>query len=363
MSSVTDRALSAPGKLFVSGEYSVLWGGVARIAAVAPRVSAYVRARDDRRVDIVLDQGRLTGMATPLGVTWAAEVTPPFRFVANAIDFAYRVVAKEGPGFAVAFEASPTSSEGRKLGFGSSARATVLAVEAARSALGASFDSLKVALLAHADTQNGKGSGGDIAACFAGGLVRYRRYATEALRTASNREGLASALLVAPPVEVLRTPGMTQPMLYAFSGSSASTTGLITQIEREWNAAKRARFVETSDGLGDALEQALLRRDFSAVAQACQALQALLWTLGATKNDGLERLLALAATYGCAGKQSGAGGGDGVLVFAPDDSARDALLAALRARNVFAMQVDLAAGLQGDAAPPSDLALWLHAGW
>ncbi|MFP2913614.1 phosphomevalonate kinase, partial [Pyxidicoccus sp. 3LFB2] len=47
-----ERALSAPGKLFVSGEYAVLWGGVARVAAVAPRTAAYVRRRPDARVHV-----------------------------------------------------------------------------------------------------------------------------------------------------------------------------------------------------------------------------------------------------------------------------------------------------------------------
>lgn len=359
---MTDRALSAPGKLFVSGEYAVLWGGVARIAAVAPRVSAFVRARDDRRVDIVLEEGRLTGTATPAGVKWASEVPPAFRFVAHTLDLAYRIGAHDGPGFAVAFEPSPTA-DGHKLGFGSSARATVLAAEAARSALGGTFDSLKLALLAHADAQKGKGSGGDVAACFAGGLVRYRRYPTAPLILAANSNGLASALSAAPPVEMLRTPGLSQPMLYAFSGASASTTSLITQIERDWNEARRARFVETSDAHGEALEHALLRRDFAAITAACNALQALLWTLGATHDAGLERLLALAATYGCTGKQSGAGGGDGALLFAPDEDTRDALLGGLRERKFFAMPVEFSPGLRGDATPPPELSLWLQSGW
>ena len=52
-----DRTLSAPGKLFLAGEYAVLWGGVARILAVGPRVNALVRPRQDRQVDVVLLTG------------------------------------------------------------------------------------------------------------------------------------------------------------------------------------------------------------------------------------------------------------------------------------------------------------------
>ena len=49
-----DRTLSAPGKLFLAGEYAVLWGGEARILGTAPRAHALVRSRQDRRVEIAL---------------------------------------------------------------------------------------------------------------------------------------------------------------------------------------------------------------------------------------------------------------------------------------------------------------------
>ena len=39
-----ERALSAPSKLFLCGEYAVLWGGAARVLAVGPRAEALVRA-------------------------------------------------------------------------------------------------------------------------------------------------------------------------------------------------------------------------------------------------------------------------------------------------------------------------------
>lgn len=347
----------------MAGEYAVLWGGVARIAAVEPRVAAFVKTRDDRRVDLVLDEGRLTGTATPAGVKWASDVPPAFHFIAHTIDLAYRIGWHDGPGLAVAFESSPTGPQGQKLGFGSSARAVVLAAEAARSALGGTFDTLKLALLSHFDAQAGKGSGGDVAACFAGGLVRYRRYSVETLRKAANSSGFATALFDAPPVDLLLTPELTQPMIYAFSGDAASTPSLIGQIEREWSVERRARFVEESDSLGDHLEQALIRRDFAATTAACTALQALLWTLGVTRHEGVARLLALAATFGCTGKQSGAGGGDGVLLFAPDAEARTALLGALSQRNIIAMPVEFAVGLRGEASVPPVLESWLETGW
>src|ERR671931_2463260 len=78
------RALSAPGKLFLSGEYAVLWGGTARVAAVSPRATALVRRRADRQIHLVLEEGRLVGDATPLGARWRGEIPAAFHFAARA---------------------------------------------------------------------------------------------------------------------------------------------------------------------------------------------------------------------------------------------------------------------------------------
>ena len=278
-----DRTLSAPGKLFLSGEYAVLWGGVARILAVGPRVHALVRPRVDRQVDVVLAEGRLSGPATPAGVRWEKAVPEAFRFVATTIDLALRLMGTEGPGFSVAFESSPTA-EGLKLGMGSSARATVLAAEAARYGLEANFDTLKLSLLAHADAQGGQGSGGDVAAAFAGGVVRYRKYDAAKLLSAATRGGLVAAMEQSPSVDLARMGEPVFPMVFAFSGQSASTTSLVKVVEQKFDEPTRRRFVERSDGLGDTLETGLLRRDFKAVESASEGLQSLLWELGVTRD-------------------------------------------------------------------------------
>jgi phosphomevalonate kinase len=355
-----DRTLSAPGKLFLSGEYAVLWGGTARILAVGPRVHAFVRPRPDRQVDIVLADGRLSGTATPAGVKWERPPTDAFHFVARTLDLALRLVGTEGPGFSVAFEPSPLVN-GQKLGLGSSARAAVLAAEAARYGLQTSYDTLKLSLLAHADAQGGKGSGGDVAASFAGGLVRYQRYDVSKLLAASNRGGLIAAIDQSPPVELSRAGEPVFPLLYAYSGKAASTTSLVKQVEQALGEAGRRRFVERSDGLGEALENGLLRRDFASVQASSDELQSLLWELGATKDEGLERILGIARTFNCAGKQSGAGGGDGALLFAPDLTARTALQEALTTRGFHAFPVQVERGLSGEVARHPLLSAWLDA--
>jgi len=353
-----DRTLSAPGKLFLAGEYAVLWGGEARLLGTSPRTHALVRTRNDRRVEVVLPGGRLTGDATPAGVRWHAEVTEGFRFVATAIDLAYRASGVEGPGFTVAFEPSPLVN-GQKLGLGSSARAAVLAVEAARHALDAKWDSLKLSLLAHFDAQGGKGSGGDVAASFAGGVVRYRRFDVAPLAAASVAGGLTAALEKSAPVELARLGEPVFPCIYAFSGESASTTSLVKQVEQKLGVDGRKRFVDRSDAHSAALENGLLRRDMEQLKSSCGALQALLWELDVTRNDAIDRILGLARTFGCAAKQSGAGGGDGAIIFAPDDATAAEVSSSLESRGFHTFFTHADRGVQGEVTPHPEFARWL----
>ncbi|MFL5319683.1 MAG: mevalonate kinase, partial [Myxococcaceae bacterium] len=201
-----ERALSAAGKLFLSGEYAVLWGGTARIACVGPRTFAHVKRRDDREVRILLTEGAVHAMTTPLGANWSGEVPPEFSFVARTIDLALRAHGKEALGFDLALSPSPVGEGGRKLGMGSSARAVVLTAEACRFILEDRYDALKLSLAAHALAQGGKGSGGDVAASFAGGIVRYRRFDLARIAASAESGPFLASLIQSPPVDVWKLP-------------------------------------------------------------------------------------------------------------------------------------------------------------
>jgi phosphomevalonate kinase len=356
-----ERALSAPGKLFVSGEYAVLWGGVARVAAVAPRTAALVRRRADARVHVCLEEGTLKGSTTPKGVRWEGEVPPGFAFVARTLDEALRAHGRQSVGFELALAPSAVGPGGLKLGMGGSACATVLAADAARFILEDRFDTLKLALVAHALGQGGNGSGGDVAASFAGGVLRYRRYEVSALMTASNAGGFRSALQESPPVDVWRLPSPKVALAYAFTGESASTRVLISQVEARRDEAARQTFVARSDALGHEIETGLGGADFRALKEAVTAQQALLQELGPTETEAIRRILAIASSYGCAGKQSGAGGGDGCILFAPSTDARAELMKGLEARGFHSMTLDVEPGLRGEGQADPRLRAWLDA--
>ncbi len=356
-----ERALSAPGKLFLSGEYAVLWGGVARLAAVAPRTAAYVRRRADARVHVCLEEGTLAGSTTPLGVRWERDVPAGFSFVARALDEALRAHGRASAGFDLAVAPSAVGPNGQKLGMGGSACATVLAAEGARYVLEERFDALKLALLAHTAGQGGRGSGGDVATSFAGSVLRYRRYDVAPLIDASNSGRLRAALAESPSVDVWRLPSPRVSMAYAFTGESASTRVLIGQVEARLEASGRQRFVERSDLLGHAIEDGLAGGDFRAFSEAVKAQHALLLELGPLETEGMRRVLALAASYGAAGKLSGAGGGDGCILFAPDAQVRAELCKGLEARGFHTLPLDAEPGVRGEAQAEPRLRTWVDA--
>jgi phosphomevalonate kinase len=343
-----NRSVSAPGKLFLCGEYAVLWGGTALLAAVGPRTAGMVRARSDRQVHLVTGAGRLRGDATPLGVRWEAPAPSPFRFAARAIDEALRAHGKECLGFEVVLE-PPSHIAGGKPGFGGSAQVALLAVELSRSALHESFDPLKVALLAHSKAQGSAGSGADVATVFAGGLVRFRRYATEDLAAASARGQLSSALPRAPPVDIYRLPSPKVHLSYAYSGESSSTPELIARIEQGLAAPDRERIRSESDRLEHGMERALATGDFRTLSELVSKLEELLSSLGPVETDAIRRILAIARSYGACGKVSGAGGGDGCILFSPDADTNRELLAGLGERGYWVTPLTIEGGLRGEA--------------
>jgi phosphomevalonate kinase len=353
------RALSAPSKLFLCGEYAVLWGGTARLAAVAPRGTALVRRRADRQIHLVLAEGRLVGDATPVGARWRAQIPPAFHFAARTVDEALRAKGGEPLGFDLALSPSRSAADGRKLGLGGSARAAALASEAARFALELPVDALKLALLAHFKAQDGVGSGADVAAIFAGGIVRYRRHPLE---ESTRRATLAAAPGASQPVDLWRLPPTPVHLGYAFTRESVSTRVLIAEVERRFGAGGRAAFVAQSDALGSAMEDGLLRGDFTVIRDSIDRLEALLAGIGPLETENTRQILAVARNHGCVAKISGAGGGDGCVLFAPDLPSRDAALQALSTRRFLAFPVSVEAGLRGEPTPDPRLVDWLKAG-
>jgi phosphomevalonate kinase len=145
----------APGKLFLAGEYAVLEGGVALLAAV---------------------QRYAVGQFLP-------EFEPETDLVAEAVARARETLGEVSdavPEGTALVDTAGFSEGGVKLGLGSSAATAVAAVGAVLEYAGVSLATNKellfsVADAAHRAAQGGVGSGADIAAAVYGGFVRFVR--------------------------------------------------------------------------------------------------------------------------------------------------------------------------------------------
>ncbi len=353
------RAFSAPGKLFVAGEYGVLWGGTARVCAVGPRSHSAAIQRRDRVVELLFPHGALRGQSTRLGVNWERAPVESERFAARAADLAYAALGRDAPGVALALGPSPVGPAGQKLGLGGSARTVALVAESVRSCLEAKFDALKVALLAHWDAQGQRGSGADVAAIVVGGLVSYQRYAVEGLFDAFTRGEFASALRDAPPVSLRRLGPLRLASSWIWSGRAASTPGLVAQAEGALSPASRLQFGSRSDELGAQLELAFERREAARAIEVTSALDALLREIPGTATEALDQIRAAVASFGGASKPSGAGGGDGAWAVFPSAEAQAAVHATLAHRGFYCVAVEPDVGLRGEPLADPTLSAWL----
>ena len=376
--------MTAPGKVFLAGEYAVLdRGRPALVAAVDRNLSLGWLPLPEGQVVLrhVPSGSQVSGKlwegdaaVAPRGsIAWAGAVPEALRFTVMATELACRVCADEGRparGFVATFRDDLTlpvalgAPPPPKLGLGGSAAACVLAVRAACVAQGRPLqprEALALAIPAHWAAQGGSGSGADVAASALGGMLEVRvRFEWKSV----------GELLALPPRSFLEDPpcevrSVAVPsdlrLLLAFSGASADSRHLMREV-RAWATWAPWRWrhhcqalADLALSLRDSLSQAAAfpetaaegRAAREAVLQAVRSAGAQMGALGAEAGarivtSELARACAIASsagarvpsanpadTIGAAGKPSGAGGGDCAIVFAFGDATRDAVESAL----------------------------------
>ncbi|MFM2161120.1 MAG: hypothetical protein RLZZ383_632 [Pseudomonadota bacterium] len=259
--------LVAPGKAVVVGEYAVLDGAPALVAAVPFGVACELSPSDTRTVRTPGDD----------------------RFVAAAL------AAVDAPPASYAFADAVPIALPYKPGLGGSAAATVVAVRAGLVAAGRDASPAVVwpiAAAVHRQVQ-GSGSGIDVAASTFGGFVRF--------------------VLGEVPVSVAKVD------VDLIATDRAASTGPRVAQYLGWGA--RTSFVEESA----AIVQAFGADPIGALREAHRLLGAM------TRRAGIDwetpahaAVTAIAVACGGAAKPSGAGGGDVAVAILPDDDARTA---------------------------------------
>jgi phosphomevalonate kinase len=312
---------TAPGKLFLTGEYVVLGGAPALVLAVDRRA----------RVEVCLGDGPLVVESVADGArdTMADALTGDLPGGdARAVVAAVRSLGLGRVGGTVEVDASDFLAGGQKLGLGRSAAALVAAAAAVLSARGdfSVARTLEAAVAGHALLQNGLGSGADVAAAVHGGVVEVRR---------RGRELAVAARELPAGVHVA----------VGWSGESAATAPLLSRF-----IAAREHGAATLSQLGTEAERAAaaaLRGAADDLLAATDASGRLLERLGADLDlpivtPGLARLMATARRLGAAVKPSGAGGGDCGVALVRSAAAVAALHEAWRADGIMPLPLGIA---------------------
>ena len=264
--------VSAPGKMVLLGDYAVLAGARALVAAV------------DRRA---------VGERVSPGEGQTSEVVEAVLRRVDSPALGPNEVRIDTTGF--------MDPERGKLGVGSSAAVAV--VTAALGTGRGDESTLAVAIEGHRDANDGQGSGIDVAASFYGGVIATKRQPAEVEPCPSRLRGLHLSVL--------------------YAGRPASTKSLVAQCTAspEWS-----RWVGVLEPLAEQGIDAWMKQDsgrfMDIVAKYGRAMGGLGRDAGVpVVTETIQAIMDAATSLGAAAKPSGAGGGDIVVLFSRDPEA------------------------------------------
>lgn len=305
MSTTAPIVASAPGKLFLIGEYAVLEGAPAILTAVDRRARVTLTDSADGHWHLTAPNLDIHRFALGVDGRGPAEIEASLADRLRVYQAVHaRVVAHIDtplPPLDVHIDTTDFARDGHKLGLGSSAAVAAALSRAllARAGIDISNAELaELAIAAHRDAQDGTGSGGDVATAVYGGIIGYTRDT--------------------PPTALAWPPGLTG--LVVVTGTGARTTDLVGRVY-DYGKQAPAGFASDIGRLAALAENAAedLGRAVRFVRLAREYFEALI-ALDHHANAGIvserhHELHATAARHGAVFKSSGAGGGDVGLLF------------------------------------------------
>lgn len=288
---------SAAGKLFILGEYAVLHGAPALVAAV--NVRARIRATPARAWRLDAPQLGIHGYRLAGDGGLPGDCRPARRQALAVFDAARHLAAREGvlPPLDIVIDTAAFFGAGGKLGLGASA-AVAAALIGLFNAINHHSHTRKQlgrqAIAAHRLAQNGEGSGADVAAALLGGLVGYR---LDQPRRHAWPAGLHARAVV--------------------TGNGADTRKLVAAVRRlqTRDPTTHGRCIERLCGLAETGYAAMSENNPAALLAAADGYFDALAALGRAARADIvtaahHELRDLAAQQGCVFKPTGAGGGD-----------------------------------------------------
>lgn len=345
---------SAPGKLFIAGEYAVVTPGEPAVIIAVDRMlevtvadastpgavkSDLFRGAPDRTY--VRDEAGTLSFVPSDSLEYVEEA---IRIVEDLVrarnltlrDFSIHITSELA-------EASTDGVAGRKYGLGSSGAVTVATVDAMNRFYELHLTRLERFKLAYLATMqvSASGSGGDLAASTYRGWIAYRSPERRAVSEIYRAEGVQAVLAAEWPglaVEPLPAPASLR-LLVAWSATPAHTDTLVRGVLSRLSTEQHETFLAESRAAVEALITGIQDDDSAALKSAVTRARGVLRRLSALtgghiETDTLQYACDVAEAHRGAAKTSGAGGGDCAIVLLDHDVSDSKLVEAWQARGI-----------------------------
>lgn len=321
---------SAPGKLYIAGEYAVIERGY---PAILVAVDQFIRVS----LEEALDEGSISSYGN-LPILWTRDKGKlvldqrdnRLFYIMSAIKIVEAYAKEQGRKlhfYHLKVDSELETNKGRKYGLGSSAAVTVATVKALCIFYNISItdeELFKLAALAHLEINN-NGSCGDVAASVYGGWISFKTFDKSWLLEQRKTNSI-SALLIKEwkelSIESLIPPKELK-LVIGWTGSPSSTTSLVDNVndKRIQNHIPYKRFLDNSKKCVEKMIIAFKENDIEEIQKQIQINRELLVNMGndldiIIETPLLRQLCNIALEFNGFGKSSGAGGGDcGIVIF------------------------------------------------
>jgi mevalonate kinase len=288
--------VSAPGKLMLFGEHAVVYNRPCLVTAVDQRMHATVELLDTLELQLDAPDVKVSGYKKSLQELGKGEIPKGAKFVEIAVkNFLVQYGLQTG------IKVTTTSEFSSLFGFGSSSASTVCVIKALSEITGNKLSQKAIFELAYKTVLDiqGKGSGFDVAAAIYGGIFYF-----------------VTGGKVIKPIGIKNVP-----LIVGYTGIKADTAYLVKEVV----GGKLKRYPKVMNGMFDNVtdivetaKKAFVKEDFAAVGELMDINQGLVNGMGVSiaKIEAMLFAAREAGAYG--GKLSGAGGGDCVIILAPD---------------------------------------------
>ncbi len=321
---------SAPGKLYIAGEYAVIEPGH---PAILVAVDQFIRVS----LEEALGEGSISSYSN-IPIVWTRNNGRPvleqpdnrLSYIMAAINIVETYAKELGRNlqyYHLKVDSQLETDKGKKYGLGSSAAVTVATVEAICQfyKITITDDQLfKLAALAHLEVNN-NGSCGDVAASVYGGWIAFKTFDKSWLLEESQKNSIKS--LLRSEWKDLSIESLTPPeelkLVIGWTGSPASTTDLVDNVnnKRLENHILYKEFLKDSKQCVERMICAFKENNINEIQKQIRINRELLVNMGndldiVIETPLLRELSNIALPLGGYGKSSGAGGGDcGIVIF------------------------------------------------